>query len=92
MCKNQKELGTIVVLEEGVELLGVVREWKTRMVVYRDTREGLYHWYELEFLEESGEWQVIFRVGDKKIQEAIDLFTRARDLATSTPLSKSDDE
>lgn len=91
MSDEQKELGTVVVLEEGVELLDVVREGKTRVAIYRDTRRGLYHWYDLEFLEESGEWKVIFSVGDKKIQEAIDLFTKAKQVVASKP-SPSDDE
>lgn len=92
MTNDQKESGTIVFLEEGVELLGAVREKKTRVAVYRDTREGVYHWYELEFLNESG-WEPIFRVGDNKIGEAIDLFTRARNLAgDSSESSPRDDE
>jgi hypothetical protein len=70
----------VVVLEPGVELLDIVREGDTRVVVYRDSRDGVYHWYELEFLHE-GAWQVIFRIGDTKIQEAIDLFTKAKKLA-----------
>jgi hypothetical protein len=91
MCNEQKELGVIVVLEEGVELLDVVRDGKVRVVIYRDRREGLSHWYELEFLEPSGEWTGIFRIGDKNIQEAIDLFTKAKLVAASKP-SPDDDE
>jgi hypothetical protein len=89
MTNDQKEFGTIVFLKEGVELLGAVREKKTRVAVYRDTREGVYHWYELEFLTESG-WKPIFRVGDSKIGEAIDLFTRARKLAEERSKSSPD--
>jgi hypothetical protein len=81
MPNKRMESGTIVLLEEGVELLDVVREGDARVVVYRDTRNGRYHWYELEFLQDSGEWTPVFRVGDKKIQEAIDLFAKAKQVA-----------
>ncbi len=90
MSDEQKEFAEIVVLEPGLVLLDVVRQGNTRVVVYRDTRNGLYHWYELEFLQESV-WQSVFRVGDKKIQEAIDLFTKAKLVAASKP-SPNDDE
>jgi hypothetical protein len=87
MSKEQKELGTLVVLEPGVELLHVVRsgKGKVRVVIYRDTRDGVYHWYELEFLEPSGEWKVVFRIGDAKLQEAIDMFTEAREFVKKNP-------
>lgn len=87
MSKEHKELCTLVVLEPGVELLHVVRTpgGKVRIVVYRDTREGIYHWYELEFLEPSGVWKVIFRVGDRRLQEAIGLFTQAAAFVKDNP-------
>ena len=87
MSKEPTELGTIVVLEPGVELLHVARKNKdpVRVSIYRDRRDGVYHWYELEFLQENGEWDVVFRVGDRKVQEAIDLLTEARDHVKNNP-------
>jgi hypothetical protein len=80
MSKGKTTFATVVVLEDGVELVGTVGEGKARVVVYRDTREGIYHWYDLEFCTANG-WDIVFRVGDGKLQEAIDLFNQARKLA-----------
>lgn len=87
MTKEPIEQGTIVVLEPGVELLHVVRKDSNpvRVAVYRDSRDGVYHWYELEFLQENGQWDVIFRVGDTKVQEAIELLTQAREYVKNCP-------
>ncbi len=84
------DTGTIVVLAEGVELLGVVCKGKARVVIYRDTREGVYQWYELEFLLDSG-WETILRVGDGNISDAIDLLTDARKLAADKASPSHDD-
>jgi hypothetical protein len=84
--EDHTKFGTIVFLEDGVELLGQVGDGKVRVVVYRDTRKGICHWYELDFCTPSG-WESIFRVGDGKLQEAIDLFTQAKALAASSPRS-----
>jgi hypothetical protein len=90
--QKEKESGAIVFLEPGVELLHAVstENDKVRVVIYRDSRDGIYHWYELEFLEDDG-WKVVFRVGDKKLQEAIDLFIKARDFVKANPPKDGND-
>lgn len=87
MRKEPIELGTIVLLEPGVELLHVIRQDQhpVRVSIYRDCRDGVCHWYELEFLQENGQWEVVFRVGDRKVQEAIDLLTETRDHVKRSP-------
>lgn len=74
-------------MKPGVELLETVaaENGKVRVLIFRDRRDGVYHWYALEFLRPSGEWDEIVRVGDRKLQEAIDLFTRARDFVKANP-------
>lgn len=87
MDKEPVEHGTIVVLPEGTELLHVVRssQGQVRVAVYREKRgDGFYHWYDLEFLEDDG-WDLIFRIGDRKLQEAIDMFAAARDFVKNNP-------
>jgi len=85
MSDERKELGTIVVLELGVVLLDVVREGETRVVIYRDTRNGLYHWYELEFLEESV-WQPISGSETERFRRATTCSRkRSRSLRASLP-------
>ena len=81
---DEKEFGTIVFLEEGVEIADVVRKDGVRVVIYRDKRDDDRHWYEWEMLVCCA-WKPMWRVSDKRLQDTIDLLTRAKQAALLAP-------
>lgn len=87
MCKEQKQSATLFVMKPGVELLEtcVADGGKVRIIIFRDTREGIDHSFQLEFLKPDGIWAVIFSVGERKLNDAIELFTQARDFVKANP-------
>ena len=79
-------------LLEGLELLDVVLDGRARVAIYQDFRDGVSHWFILEFRGDDATWESVVCSGDKKIRTAFDRFAKAKDMALSTPVSQDDDE
>jgi hypothetical protein len=81
---NRKESANRIMVSEVVELLHIVQERDTRVVIHRHLCEADddYHSYRLESLE-GGTWNPVTSIDDWQLEAVLALFKTAQQLLLS---------